>query len=102
MTISLDEFCNFYIFTYDGVVGEAKHGHGVGRCHSPWPVSSSVGKGSSALRCEARNTDSDWALGVRSRAMSLCLGNRYPEAVVGGDVGVLASVLHVGKLQAFR
>lgn len=101
--ISLDEFCNFPIFTYHGVFSEVEHDNGAGGCHISWRVSSSKLKGSSPLHTEERNIDRDRVRGLESRPGSLLPTHRYSEAALAGDVGILVSArLHVGKLQLSR
>lgn len=71
--ISLDEFCNFPIFTYHGVFSEVEHDNRAGGCHISWRISRSKLKGSSPLHTEGRNIDRDRVRGLESRPGSLLL-----------------------------
>lgn len=83
--ISVDEFCNFPIFTHHGVFSEVEHDNRAGGCHISWRVSSSKLKGSSPLHTEERNIDRAGVRGSKGRPGSLRLANRYSEAALAGD-----------------
>lgn len=69
--ISLDEFCNFPIFTYHGVFSGVEHDNRAGGCHISWRISRSKLKGSSPMHTEGRNIDRDRVRGLESRPGSL-------------------------------
>lgn len=84
--ISFDEFCNFYIFTYDGIFGEAEHSSGLSESYNPQTVSSSVYQGSGSPHPGREGLVLFGFVGLKAGPVSPSLAHQYPSTVAGSNV----------------